>query len=206
MLEVDRQIKATLLRSIPILAGVAMMAVLYHYWPKSGVVANPEAMREIQRIREEGDEEREGRIRAEPEHHFSGTLTAEQKDTLLRALTQAGRYSVDIIPTGGDFEDSSISPVASKASADEFASLFWKAGWDARVFETTPHPSARALGDIALVINPDSTSQSPRRGRKGAQILREALKQAGIEVEFYSSYKVDAETFEMHISVNTAAQ
>ncbi|MGH9492671.1 MAG: hypothetical protein ACRD2K_04145 [Terriglobales bacterium] len=53
MLEVDRQIKATLLRSIPILVGVGMMAVLYHYWPKSGVVANPEAMREMQRIREE---------------------------------------------------------------------------------------------------------------------------------------------------------
>ncbi|MGH9492670.1 MAG: hypothetical protein ACRD2K_04140 [Terriglobales bacterium] len=146
------------------------------------------------------------RARGEPEHHFSGSLTAEQKDTLLRALSQAGRYSVDIIPTADDFEGSSISPAASKASADEFASLFWKAGWDARVFETNPHPSSRTLGDIALVINPDSTAQAPRRGRKGAQILREALKQSGIEVDFYSSYKVDAETFEMHISVNTAAR
>jgi len=57
---------------------------------------------------------------------------------------------------------------------------------------------------IILVINPDSTEQSPRRGRKAAQLLREALKQHGIEARFYSSNKVDPETFEMHISVNTA--
>ena len=32
MLEVDRQIKATLLRAIPILMGVAFVGIYYHYW------------------------------------------------------------------------------------------------------------------------------------------------------------------------------
>jgi hypothetical protein len=101
-------------------------------------------------------------------------------------------------------EGSSISPVASRAAADEFATIFWNAGWDARVFEANPRPSSRTWSVIALVINPDSTAQAPRRGRKAAQILREALKQNGIDAVFYSSNKVDPETFEMHISVNTA--
>ena len=205
MFDIDRQIKATLLRGIPILMGVAMMAVLYHYWPKSGVVANPEAMREMQRMPEEGYDE-EGMARREARRRFSGTITAEQKEALLRTLSAAGKYSVDVIPTDKSFEGSSISPAASKASAEEFAALFWKAGWDARVFETNPRPSSRPLDGIALVINPDSTAQSPRRGRKGAQVLREALKQNGIQARFYSSNKVDPETFEMHISVNTAPQ
>lgn len=205
MLEVDRQMKATLLRSIPILVAVGMMGIFYHYWSKAPAVPNPQAMRELQRMREEGYDE-EGMARAEPARRFSGSLTAPQKDALLRALTQAGKFSVDIIPTDKTWEGSSISPVASKASADEFASLFWKAGWDARVFETNPRPSSRTLGDIALVINPDSTAQSPARGRKAAQILREALRQQGIEAAFYSSNKVDPETFEMHIAVNTAPQ
>src|SRR5574337_1283212 len=109
MLEVDRQIKATLLRAIPILVAVAMMGIVYHYYPKSGVVANPEAMRELQRMREEGSDE-ERMPQAEPPRHFSGSLTAEQKDALLRALTQAGKFSVDIIPTDKTWEGSSISP------------------------------------------------------------------------------------------------
>lgn len=205
MLEVDRQIKATLLRGIPILVGVAMMAVLYHYWPKSGVVANPEAMREMQRMPEEGYDE-EGLARREARRRFSGTITAEQKEALLRTLSAAGKYSVDVIPTDKSFEGSSISPAASKASAEEFAALFWKAGWDARVFETNPRPASRPLAGIALVINPDSTAQSPRRGRKAAQLLYAALTQNGLEARFYSSNKVDPETFEMHISVNTAPQ
>jgi type IV pilus biogenesis protein CpaD/CtpE len=206
MLEVDRQIKATLLRAIPILVAVGMMGTYYHYWSKSPAAANPEAMRELQRMREEGYRDEMERDLGNPMQRFSGTLTAAQKDALLGTLTRAGKYSVDIIPIDKVSEGSSIPPAASKASAEEFASLFWKAGWDARVFEGNPHPASRPLGTIALVINPDSTAQSPRRGRKAAQILLEALKQNGIAAVFYSSNKVDPETFEMHISVNTAPQ
>jgi len=198
MLEVDRQLKATLLRAIPVLIAVGMMGIYYHYWSKAPVVGNPEAMREFQRIREEAYEAERGGI---PERRFSGTLTAAQKDALLRTLTLAGKYSVDIIPTDKVSEGSSISPAASRASADEFAALFWKAGWDARVFEANPHPSQRTFSAITLVIHPDSS-----RGRKAAQILREALKQNGIGAEFYSSSKVDPETFEMRISVNPSAE
>jgi hypothetical protein len=202
MFDVDRQIKATLLRGIPILVAVVMMGIYYHYWRKAPVVANPDAMREMERIR--AAYEAEGDVKPVP--RFSGTLTVVQKDALLRSLSAAGKYSVDVIPTDKTYEGSSISPAASKASAEEFAALFWKAGWDARVFETNPRPSSRRLSDVVLVINPDSTEQAPRRGRKGAQILREALKQNGMEARFYSSNKVDPETFEMHISVNTAPQ
>lgn len=203
MLEVDRQLKATLLRSIPILMAVGMMGVYYHYWSKSPA-ADPEAMRDMQRMQEEKYREEMERD-FEPRPRFSGSLTPAQKDALLRTLTQAGKYSVDIIPIDKASEGSSISPAASKASAQEFADLFWKAGWDARVFEGNPHPASRRLGEIALVINPDSTEQSPRRGRKAAQILLQALKQNGIEARYYSSNKVDPETFEMHISVSTLA-
>ncbi len=205
MFDVDRQIKATLLRGIPILVAIGMMGIYYYYWRKAPVAVNPEAMREMQRMREEGfREEMEAEFKPPP--RFSGTLTAEQKDALLRALTAAGKYSVDVIPIDKAWEGSSISPAASKASAEEFAALFWKAGWDARVFETNPRPSPRRLSDIVLVINPDSTEQAPRRGRKGAQLLRDALKQNGIPARFYSSNKVDPETFEMHIAVNTAPE
>ena len=204
MLEVDRQIKATLLRSIPLLVAVAMMGIYYHYWSKSPA-ADPEAMHKMERMREEAYRQ-EAERDFQPRQRFSGTLTAAQKDALLQTLTQAGKYSVDIIPTDKTYEGSSVSPAASRASADEFAALFWKAGWDARVFEGNPHPPSRRLGEIALVINPDSTAQSPARGRKAAQLLLVALKQNGIEARFYSSNKVDPETFEMHISVNTAPQ
>lgn len=202
MLEVDRQIKATLLRGIPILVAVVMMGIYYYYFRKAPVAVHPDAMREMERIRAAYEAESEGT----PERRFSGTLTAVQKDALLRTLSAAGKYSVDVIPTDKTYEGSSISPAASKASAQEFAALFWEAGWDARVFETNPRPSSRRLSDIVLVINPDSTEQSPRRGRKGAQVLREALKQNGIQARFYSSNKVDPETFEMHISVNTVPE
>src|SRR5574341_1635977 len=158
---------------------VVMMGIYYYYWRKAPVVANPEALREMQRMADEGYREGMERDFEKPPPRFSGTLTAEQKDALLRTLTAAGKYSVDIIPIDRTWEGSSISPAASKASAEEFAALFWKAGWDARVFETNPRPSSRRLSDIVLVINPDSTEQAPRRGRKGAQILREALKQNG---------------------------
>ena len=202
MFDIDRQIKATLLRGIPILMAVVMMGIYYYYWKKAPVAVHPDAMREMERIRAAYEAESAGI----PERRFSGTLTVVQRDALLRSLSAAGRYSVDVIPTDKTYEGSSISPAASKTSAEEFAALFWKAGWDARVFETNPRPSSRRLSDIVLVINPDSTEQSPRRGRKGAQVLREVLKQNGIEARFYSSNKVDPETFEMHISVNTAPQ
>ena len=197
MFDIDRQIKATLLRGIPILVAVVMMGIYYYYWKKAPVVVHPDAMREMERIR--AAYEAEGDLKPVP--RFSGTLTVVQKDALLRSLSAAGKYSVDVIPIDKTYEGSSISPAASKASAEEFAALFWKAGWDARVFEANPRPSTRTFGAITLVINPDSS-----RGRQGAQVLREALKQQGIGAEFYSSNKVDPETFEMRISVNTAPQ
>lgn len=202
MFEVDRQIKATLLRGIPILVAIVMMGIYYYYWKKAPVAVHPDAMREMERIRAAYEAESEG----PRERRFSGTLTAVQKDALLRTLSAAGKYSVDVIPTDKTYEGSSISPAASKASAQEFAALFWEAGWDARVFETNPHPTSRRLENIVLVINPDSTEQAPRHGRKGAQVLRDALKQNGIQARFYSSNKVDPETFEMHIIVNTAPE
>ena len=201
MLEVDRQMKATLLRAIPILMVVAFLGVYYHYWSKSPA-ADPEAMRRMEHAREDAYREELDRD-YKPLPRFSGSLTTAQKDGLLRILSQAGKYSVDIIPIDKASEGSSISPAASKASAQEFADLFWKAGWDARVFEGNPHPASRRLGEIAVVVNPDSTTQSPRRGGKAAQILLEALKQNGIAARYYSSNKVDPETFEMHISVDT---
>ncbi len=197
MFDIDRQIKATLLRGIPILVAVVMMGIYYYYWKKAPVVVHPDAMREMERIR--AAYEAEGDLKPVP--RFSGTLTVVQKDALLRSLSAAGKYSVDVIPIDKTYEGSPISPAASKASAEEFAALFWKAGWDARVFEANPRPSTRTFGAITLVINPDSS-----RGRQGAQVLREALKQQGIGAEFYSSNKVDPETFEMRISVNTAPQ
>lgn len=152
---------------------------------------------------QEGDGGEQVEQQRGPEHPFSGSLTPEQSATFLHSLARGAKFSVNIIPVSESFGDLSISPAISRAAAEEFASLVRRAGWQAHVLDTNPHPSARPLGAIALVTHPHSRGEMPRRGRKGAQFLRQCLEELGIQAESYSSNKVDPETFEMHITIRT---
>jgi hypothetical protein len=128
---------------------------------------------------------------------FSGSLTETQSRTLIESLSQHRGQAVVVRPAGAGSEGSAVSPAASRAAAQQFAQVFWKSGWDARLVEPGPDRKWRPSG-LAVVANPDPPGG---RSQLAANAFVAALEKAGIRARRSSSYKVDRDAFELYITV-----
>ncbi len=90
-----------------------------------------------------------------------------------------------------------MSPTASRAAAEQFAQVFWKAGWDARLLDPGTDRKWFSVG-LTVVTNPDPPSA---RGQVAAQAFVAALEKAGIHARRTNSYRVDPATFELYVTV-----
>ncbi len=131
---------------------------------------------------------------------FTGTFTADQQQQILATLRPYRGCTVSIRPSQGS-EGSAVSSSASKAAADQFAGLFWKAGWDAGVVDPALEARSRGGLGLSIVVNPEppvGTACSPLRS---AQALLDVLKSVGIQASKRTSTKVDPKHFELHVGV-----
>ena len=180
---------------------------LYYYGadkPRAGGVSPRayEAMME-ERVREANEqaESGEGSPGSFPRAaSFTGTFTAGQQEQILAVLRAYRGGSVSIRPAQGS-EGSAVSTNASKAAAEQFAGLFWKAGWDAGVVDPTLDARSRGSLGVSIVVNPDPPAGIPCNPLRGAQALVDVLKQAGIQSYKRTSTKVDPKQFELHVGV-----
>ncbi len=131
---------------------------------------------------------------------FTGTLTADQQQKVLAALSPYRGCAVSIRPSPG-WEGSSVSRSASRAAAEQLASLFWKAGWDAGIVEASEEKRPRGSLGLAVVVNPDPPQDASCNPIRGAQALLDALKGLGIRAYKRTSGRVDSRQFELHVGV-----
>lgn len=131
---------------------------------------------------------------------FSGTFTTDQQQQIVAALRLHRGCSVSIRPSQGS-EGSAVSTSASRAAAEQLASLFWKAGWDAGVVDTALESRSRGSLGLSLVVNPEPPAGAPCSPHRSAQALIDVLKSVGIQAYKRTSTKVDARHFELHVGV-----
>ena len=111
------------------------------------------------------------------------SLTSEQKNTLVRLLSQSPGHLITVVCIAGDTE--------GKNYAEDFASVLIGTGWNVTgvaqmVYDTNP------VGVWVLV-------KDPKREPPGASILSTSLKNAGVEAEDGVDPQVTADSIELLI-------
>jgi len=208
--DADRKMWGTIILVSGLVGSFAMWrGAMYYYGADKGKPVSPaayEAMME-ERVRQANAqaESGEGYDPSIPRTvKFTGTLTPDQQQQILTALSPHRGCIVSIRPAQGS-EGSSVSTSGSKAAAEHLASLFWKAGWDASIVE--PSLDSRSRGSysyagLVIAVNPESSMTDPGGPIRGAQALADILKKLGFYVERKNSSKVDPKQFELQVGVS----
>ena len=210
--DADRKMWGTIILVSGLVGSFAMWrGAMYYYGADKGKPVSPaayEAMME-ERVRQANAqaESGEGYDPSSPRTvKFTGTFTPDQQQQILTALSPHRGCIVAIRPSQGA-DGSSVSTSGSKAAAEQVASLFWKAGWDASIVEPVAEGRSRgsygygSLG-LSIVVNPESSMTDPSGPIRGAQALADVLKKLGFYVERRNSSKVDPKQFELQVGVS----
>ena len=194
--ESDRRLRAFLILVGASVLGAGMWLGVVRYY-RVDSAAQAQYASEMERIRVANEMAESGGSASRSAPAFSGTLTDTQIHILIESLSQHRGQAVVLRPAAAGSEGSAVSPTASRAAAEQFAQVFWKSGWDARLLEPGTDRKWYSSG-LAVVTNPDPPSG---RGQLAAQAFVAALEKAGVRARRSSSYKVDREAFELYITV-----